>query len=241
MSNHACWVGVLALALGFLSGCGTIPDRAQDLPYLADAKDFPPSGASLGSFRLQPGDEIEIRFINHPEFNDTIMIRPDGKISILFAEEVVVAGKTVEAVDRELTEKLSEQLKEPELTVILQSAKSHVVFVGGEVKSPGEKPIHGRLTLTEAVLLAGGYVRDTANVEEVVLLRRGEDGFRHACKVNLEDLLVASQALDEVYLEPLDIVIVPPKGVIDYNDFVDRYINRNLPGRGLFGVSFVPN
>lgn len=233
----------VAFLAGVLScGCNTVADRVEDIPPLEEATDFPSASTGSEAFELGPGDELDLQFINHPEFSQTVTVRPDGKVSIRFAEEVVAAGRTVEEFDRELTRRLSSQLKDPEVTVLLRSTKRQLVYVGGEVKNPGKKEIlGGAMHLTEAVLLAGGYVRDTANIEEVIVLRQDSDGVRHACKVNLEDLLVDANPRSNVALRPLDIVIVPPKEVVDVNDFIDRYINRNLPGRGLFGVNLVSN
>jgi polysaccharide export outer membrane protein len=214
-----------------------VGDRAESLPLYGTTTAFP-TGGSGGGFEISPGDELEIRFVNHPEFDRSILIRPDGRLSIPFAEEVLAAGLTVAELDKELTKRLAKDLKDPDLTVVLKSSRSQVVFVGGEVKNPGMREIEsGSLTLGQAVMMAGGYIRDTANLDEVVLVRRGADGFRHACKVDLGTLLVDGRAVEDVFLCPQDIVIVPPRDIVDVNDWIDRYINRNIPGRGFFGVN----
>ncbi len=47
-------------------------------------------------------------------------------------------------------------------------------FVGGEINSPGQKPYHSGVTLTQAILASGGATRDAGS--KVLVSRQGADG-----------------------------------------------------------------
>ncbi|MBM3740396.1 MAG: hypothetical protein FJW39_31965, partial [Acidobacteria bacterium] len=51
------------------------------------------SGEQL--YRLEAGDEIEIKFLYNPELSDKITIRPDGRISMPMVGEITAAGMAV--------------------------------------------------------------------------------------------------------------------------------------------------
>jgi len=57
--------------------------RARAVPPITDGDD--------GSYRLSPGDLIEIKFMLNPELNETVRIRPDGRISMPLVGEMLVA------------------------------------------------------------------------------------------------------------------------------------------------------
>src|SRR5262245_49239723 len=87
-------------------------------------------------YRIQPGDELEVRFFHTPDQNVTLKVRPDGCISLPLVYELRVAGRTVEDVRLELTERVSRELASPEIAVIVRGFATYLVHVGGEVGKP---------------------------------------------------------------------------------------------------------
>lgn len=58
-------------------------------------------------------------------------------------------------------------------------------YVGGQVKAPGEKPFRSGITLTQAILAAGGLSRES---KEVHLARDGSKGFLSSTRYKLKDI-----------------------------------------------------
>lgn len=58
-------------------------------------------------------------------------------------------------------------------------------YVGGEVKAPGEKQFRPGLTLTQAILAAGGLSRES---KEAHLAREGDNGFLASTRYKLKDI-----------------------------------------------------
>ena len=179
-------------------------------------------------YRIQPGDELEIRFFHTPEQNLTLPVRPDGMISLPLVYELAVAGRTVEEVRKELVERCSQELAEPEIAVIVRAFSGYLVHVGGEVNRPGVLHLAGPRTVLQAVLEAGGFL-PSASPEDVMVVRAGNDGSYELMAADLADVLSGADAHGNFTLQPFDVVYVPPSAIADVNKWVDQYLRKNLP------------
>jgi protein involved in polysaccharide export with SLBB domain len=179
-------------------------------------------------YRIQPGDELEIRFFHTPEQNLTLPVRPDGCISLPLVYELAVAGRTVEEVRRELVARCSQELAEPEIAVIVRSFSGYLVHVGGEVDAPGVLQLTGPRTVLQAVFEAGGFM-PSASPADVRVLRRASDGHHELMLADLASFLAGEDAKGNFLLQPYDIVFVPPSAIGDVNRWVDLYLRKNLP------------
>ncbi len=179
-------------------------------------------------YRIQAGDELEIRFFHTPEQNLTLRVRPDGYISMPLVYELLVAGRTVEDVRLELTERVAEELAEPEVAVIVRSFSTYMVHVGGEVKDPGVLELDGQRTVLQAVFEAGGML-PSASPSDVFVVRREPDGGYLVTAADLRAVLLGEDASGNFLLRPYDVIFVPPTPIADVNKFVDQYIRKNIP------------
>jgi len=131
----------------------------------------------LSSYRLGPEDVISVDVLDLPKYSKTgITVPPDGVVALpLIPEGVFVVGKTTKQVADEITKRLNEYVIDPKVTVSLEKAQSAVFSVVGNVAQPGIRPMTRRLSVSEAVALAGGALPN-ANFSKVVVARRGPDG-----------------------------------------------------------------
>jgi len=184
-------------------------------------------------YRIQPGDELEIRFFHTPEQNVTLPVRPDGFISLPLVHELEVAGRTVEEVRQDLVQRCSQELAEPEIAVIVRTFTGYLVHVGGEVNSPGVLELKGPRTVLEAVFEAGGFL-SSASPKDVLVVRRHEDGTYELMDSDLSRVLKGESSRGNFTLQPFDVVYVPTSPIADVNKWVDLYLRKNLP----FNVGF---
>lgn len=178
------------------------------------------------NYYLQPGDKIDIKFFYDPELNETVTIRPDGKISLQLVEEIKAAGLTPAELDKIITERYGQELRRPEVAVIVRSFGGQRVYVGGEVKSPKTITLTGDLTVMESIIDAGG-LKDTAKKEQVMLIRRGPDHKPLLYQIDLKKLLAGTQK--DIKLQPFDIVFVPKSKIDNINEWVNKYIRLMIP------------
>ena len=196
----------------------------------------PASEQGPKEYLIQPGDELDIKFFYNPELNETITVRPDGKISLQLIDEIQAAGLQPSELDRRLTDLYARELKKPVMTVIVRSFSGQRVYVGGEVNRPGLITLQHGLTPLQAVFQAGGF-RETAQPAETLIIRKGSDNRPIPLRIDLAEVMNASVQEANFKLQSSDIVYVPKSAIAEANKFVDQYISNLLLFRG-FSLGF---
>ncbi|MDR4494834.1 MAG: polysaccharide biosynthesis/export family protein [Nitrospirales bacterium] len=163
------------------------------------------------TYIIQPGDTLSIKFFFNPELNEeNLIVRPDGRISLQLIHEVTAANLTAPQLTALLAEKYMGQLKNPEIAVIVRSVREpYRIYVDGQVTSPGQFEIIGSLSVLQAIALAHGMRQDTAKEDEVVVIRRNQDGHPFVININLKDALTGKDLSQDIQLLPYDFVYVP--------------------------------
>jgi protein involved in polysaccharide export with SLBB domain len=218
---------VLGMVVSVLIGCSAQrigSTQARVIGSRSTYVEVPPD------YRIQAGDEMEIKFFFNPELNETVFVRPDGKISLQLVDDVQAAGLTPSELDEILSRVYAKELRKPEVTVIVRSFTGQRVYVGGEVGNPGAVELTAGMTALQAVINAGGF-RDTAKLEEVLVIRNGWADAPIPIRANLTQPIA-----NDVMLQAHDIVYVPRTWIADANVFVKQYIEGLLMFRG-WGVS----
>jgi len=185
---------------------------------------------SMSEYRIQMEDLLDIKFFYNPELNEEkIPVRPDGRISLPFVGEVMAAGRTPAELTTILRKIYEQELKKPEVAVIVRSFAQHRVYVDGEVEKPSEVELHGPLTALRAIASAGG-LKESGQLDYVLVLRRGPDNRLIVFHVNLLEVLDGEgDGNQDVKLAPYDIVYVPRSRIADVNRFVHLYLRKNIP------------
>ena len=188
-------------------------------------------------YTIQSGDELDIKFFYNPELNETVTVRPDGKISLQLIDEIHAADLPPLELDRQLTELYSRELRKPVLTVIVRSFTRQRVFVGGEVEAPGLIELPTGMTALQAIFQSGGF-KETADPAEALVIRKGPGNKPIPLRIDLASVMEADSAGADLQLRPDDIVFVPKSAIANANKFIDEYIGGLLMFRGWsFGVS----
>jgi len=161
-------------------------------------------------YRIRPGDELGIKFFYNPELNEeSLIVRPDGYISLQLVNEVLASGLTPTELKQLLEEKYRSTLNNPNVAVILRSVKIlNQVYVEGDVNEPGAFEIIGSLSVLQAIALAGGF-KDTASRGDVVVIRRVAGQEPVVIKLNLMMALTGRDLSQDLQLLPSDFVFVP--------------------------------
>ena len=146
---------------------------------------------------LGPGDVIDVKFRFTPELDYQQTIRPDGKISLLIVEEVMVAGLTPEGLDKHLTQLYATKLKSPEITVFVVSLIQPLIYVTGQVKRPDAYNLESGTTVIKAIAMAGGFT-EIASPSKVKIIRKVDGKEQVFEKVSFQEKLM-----------PEDVMIVP--------------------------------
>src|SRR3990170_6794122 len=197
---------------------------ARNTPFKTSA-DLSLMSGSNRDYRLQVGDEIQLKFYLSPELDQDAIVRPDGRISLQLLDDVAAVGLTPKELDKIVTEGYRTELRNPEITVIVKKMAAKV-YVGGEVRQPRFVAHSGSLTVLQAVFEAGGFT-DTAEPPRVLLLRRVNDDKGIAAKLDLKKVISAEA--EDIALMPFDTIFIPKSTIAEVNLFVEQYITKLIP------------
>ncbi len=158
-------------------------------------------------YRLGPDDVLEVFVYKEPDLSTpTVVVRPDGKISLPLIGELPVSGKTATELQKEIAQKLVRFVSDPAVNVIVKEVNSAKVSVMGEVKTPGVYKIKDRATLFDALALAGGFT-EYAKRDKVTVYRVDFNGVQQRIPINVEEQ-IKGKTRDPFYVQPYDKIYV---------------------------------
>jgi polysaccharide export outer membrane protein len=129
------------------------------------------ASAQADTYRLRPGDILDVNVIQDPKLNRQIVVAPDGYVAFPLAGRFKAGGLTTSAVENALKSGLQKQFStDLDVTVsYVQSEKreprslkeakeaEYTVYVTGEVAKPGAFIVPKRPpTVLQAIALSGG-------------------------------------------------------------------------------------
>jgi len=216
MTRSGC-VFVLLVAFGFLmlnprngnaqeqsfkSADGAAGDKAAIASSIGTTKT--PGAIPNMDFELGPGDVIHISVWREVELTQNSVVRPDGLISLPFAGEVHVAGKTPLAAQDLIRSLLSKYFTNPNVTVSVVEIHSRQVYITGQVQRPGSYPLLASCTVLQLIASAGGLT-PYAHKKNIVVLDADSHPIAHFNYASE----VKGNASKEQYLQPGFTVVVP--------------------------------
>jgi polysaccharide export outer membrane protein len=175
----------------------------------------------VANYVLGPEDQIIIRAFRAEEMSDKpIQITGDGFISLPLVGRVKAAGLSVSGLEADLTKRLKDYVRDPQVTVLVSEYHSQPVSVVGAVNTPGVVQLRGRKDLVEVIALAGGLKPEAGNtititrdlsVGKIPLPGAADDpsGSFSIAKVNLRNVMDARTPQDNIIIEPNDVITIP--------------------------------
>src|SRR5262245_17773296 len=169
-------------------------------------------GAAAAEYKIGVNDVLRISVWRQPELTlDSVIVRPDGRISVPLLDDVPVSGKTPEQLKGEITERLGEFVREPAVTVVVLESRSRLVYVQGEVARKGALPLTPGMRVSDALAISGG-LGPFADARELKVLR--ENGSRYAEFDFDYNAFIDGKDLDRnILLEPGDRIVVQEKSL----------------------------
>jgi polysaccharide export outer membrane protein len=121
-------------------------------------------------YTMSPGDVLEISVWNEPSLQKEVIILPDGYITFPLAGEIVAANRTITEVEKEITEKLSEYLAEPVVTLTVKSVGGNQIYILGKAGKRGPITMSRELDVLQVMSIAG--TTPYAEENNIFILRR---------------------------------------------------------------------
>lgn len=182
-------------------------EEAIEARILQTAQEY--RAQSQVNYKVQAGDLLEIAVFQEKDMARTVRVSGNGTITFPLAGNVAIADLSVPEAEAMLAQALAEYIINPQVTVLIKEYSNKQVYVLGEVKKPGSitLPVERRLTVLEAITLAGGFTDLAAQDKTKVL--RNKDGRSETIEVQISKITKQGDKSADIFLEPNDTVFVP--------------------------------
>jgi polysaccharide export outer membrane protein len=189
------------------------------LTFLLMLLTVPAALAQSASYRIQPGDQLQITVLEDETLSRQLLVTPDGQISVPLAGTVRVAGQTVGAVEDIIADRLTSNFAvRPNvfvaLTAVDPSAGLFKVFVLGQVNTPGEIEVEAGTTLLQALALAGGP-SNFAAAKRIQLRRTDASGQERLYLFNYRAVERGGSIQSMIALRDGDVIVVPERRLFE--------------------------
>jgi polysaccharide export outer membrane protein len=114
------------------------------------------SSPAAASYKLGPGDVLEIAVFGLPEYNRKVTVNVDGDVSLPFVGEIRAAGMSLPELRAALADELERKGTVNDAQVTVELAEHRPFYISGDVAKPGAHPYRPGLTVRHAIAIAGG-------------------------------------------------------------------------------------
>ncbi len=161
------------------------------------------------NYKILPGDLLTITVFREPDLSRDIRVGSNGTTTFPMAGNLKLAGLSVPEIETLLVRKLSDVLVSPQVTVLIKEYSSQQIYVLGEVSKPGAitLPTERKLTVLEAITMAGGFTELAAQDRTKVL--RNSGGQNQSFEIKISKITKGGDKSLDMTLEPNDTIFVP--------------------------------
>jgi polysaccharide biosynthesis/export protein len=175
---------------------------------------FVQSASAQTDYRIGAQDVLNITVFGEAELSGKYTVEQDGTFTFPLIGRVKAGGTTLRELEQEVKKHLADgYLKNPQVSIAVETYRSQRILVMGEVRSPGEYLLTGDMTLLAALARAGGTSPAASREAVIVRSRRvpanGEGGAEaEILRIDLADLQAGNTALN-ITLQDGDTLNVP--------------------------------
>lgn len=126
--------------------------------------------SASNEYTLATGDTINVRVFEQPDFSGPCRIRPDGRISLPIAGEILAAGRHPAQLRDEIEARLKAVIVNPRVSVSIEQPAPITVSMLGEVGTKGNLSFEPPVTMLQALAQAGGLT-DFADKSAIFVIR----------------------------------------------------------------------
>lgn len=193
---------LVGLACLMVVGCAGGQSRLADnsVGDLAPPDSITAVQKVVEDYRIGPQDRLSVAVYPARDMSmPSARVTADGSIMLPPLGALRAQGKTASELSREIEARLSECcLQRPQVVVQVEETVSQQITVTGAVKASNVYNLRGRVTLMQAIAMAGGLDIATANPKRVGVIRV-TNGQRTGKIFNLEDIQAGRAEDPEIY------------------------------------------
>jgi len=162
---------------------------------------------SMPSYKVGPGDVLNISVWKEEGLQQEVLIRPDGGMSFPLAGDIDAGGKSVAELQNLLASKIKQFIPDPVVTVSIRQIQNNKIFVVGKVNRPGEFVGTSYIDVMQALAMAGG-LNAYASANNIKILRR-VNGEITSMPFEYDEVANGYKLKQDIILQSGDVVVVP--------------------------------
>ena len=185
------------------------------------------SPAAADGYKIKPGDILTLEVLEDPSLNRTLLVAPDGRISLPQAGTLAVSGQTVDAIGGAIAAKIAPNFATPPtVSIALQqlavatatggtATGTMDVYVIGEANKAGRLALPRRSTVLQTFAEMGGFTKFAATKR--IQLRRtdAKTGASVTFNLNYDAIMAGTTADGGITLKPGDVILVPQRHLFE--------------------------
>lgn len=184
---------------------------------------FGSSAMAQATYRVSPGDVLQMEVLEDPTLNRPMLVLPDGSINLPQGGAIQAGGRTVSQIQDAVTAALAPGFANPPTVYVAvgqlapepidRPERTMAVYALGEVARPGRIDVSRRITLLQALAQSGGFTSFAAT-KRIQLRRIDSSGVEKIYQYNYAALAAGATA-PVVYLQEGDVVMVPQRKLFE--------------------------
>ncbi|MFW5444439.1 MAG: polysaccharide biosynthesis/export family protein [Methylococcaceae bacterium] len=160
------------------------------------------------TYHVQPGDVLDVTVWKEEGLQQEVMVRPDGGMSFPLAGDFIAQGKSLIEIQQVISERLSQYIADPVVTVAAKQLLGNKIYVIGKVNKPGEYIVNRYIDVMQALSMAAGVTPFSA-VNDIKILRRDQNGNQQSFDFRYGDVADGENLAQNIILKSGDVVVVP--------------------------------
>ena len=152
-------------------------------------------------------DALDVVYWQDKDMSASVVVRPDGNISLPLLNDIKAAGLTPEELRGQVAKAATKFVEDPTVSVVVKAINSRKVFITGQVSKPGTYLLTDTTTVLQMIAVAGG-VAEYAKKDQISVVRR-ENGKDVVHKFNYKDVSKGKAMAQNITLKPGDTIVVP--------------------------------
>jgi polysaccharide export outer membrane protein len=161
------------------------------------------ASAAEEEYRIGTEDVLQVIVWGNKDLEQTVIVRPDGKISFPLAGEIQAQDLTIPQLTAALTQRLSTSVRNPNVSVMVKEINSFRVHLIGKLVRPGIYPIKAGSSLLQVLALAGG-TSENADLGAAYIIRGDKK-----LPIDLRKLIQEGDLSKNERLQREDTIVVP--------------------------------
>ena len=164
-------------------------------------------------YYIGPEDVLDISVWRNKDLSKTVMVRPDGRISLPLIGDMQASGLSPTELTADINRRLKAFVESPAVSVMVKEVNSYSIFVMGQVANPARYFLKTKTTLLQAITLAGGFTGQ-ADRSRIVILRWQGPETEVKLTANYMDIVLKDGAAGNYILKPSDTIVVPSETML---------------------------